>query len=412
MTDNGATTIALTTGKDATRRSTLLVDIILALVAMAGPLYVDIMPALIATLRTEYGLRPDQAGLVAGVNGYGSMVGALLALFLVSRIPWRALLLGLLALLVIADLTTMAVRDYTWLLGIRFIHGVAGGFVVGVTYALMSQTPDARRSFGVLFVFHFGLGGLGIVMSSLLADMLHRGIVFGILAAFGFIAAALMPFLPDFRQPGGASYSRSGRTSRWMSKPLLLKVIGIFLFQAANLGLGAFLIGIAVNLGQSKTFAGLVVGLGLAAGVPGSLIMIWLSRRLGWRPVVPALLIAGLVKLGVLVGTTPAGFALGVTAIYLTMAVALPYVLAACATSGEDGYGTVLGGFASKLGLACGPIASGFLFAQSPGILVIASTVTVVIAAAAFAMSFRLESLRGAEAGTGPSPLKKWAGSR
>jgi len=90
VTEQSSATASLNAASTTVRRGTFSVDIILALVAMAGPLYVDIMPAIIATLRSEYCLRPDQAGFVAGANGYGSMLGALLALFLVSRVPWRA----------------------------------------------------------------------------------------------------------------------------------------------------------------------------------------------------------------------------------------------------------------------------------------------------------------------------------
>jgi predicted MFS family arabinose efflux permease len=394
MIDQAAESVGSTTAKDIRRPGPLLVDVMLALVAMAGPLYVDLMPALIATLRAEYGLRPGEAGFVAGVNGYGSMIGALLALVLVSRIPWRASLFGLLAVLTLADLLTMAVRDYPTLLSIRFIHGVAGGLLVGITYALMSQTADPRHSFGVLFVCHFGFGGVGIAMSSLLADKMHSGIVFGILAGFGLIAAALVLLLPRFGQPGAVSAPRPRQKMRFISLPTFLKVAGIFLFQAANLGLGAFLIGIAVDVGQPRAFAGLVVGLGLIAGVPGSLFMIFLSNRLGWWPVAPALLAAGFAKLLVLYGTTASGFALGVAVVYLTMAVALPYVMSACAQADRDGYSAVLGGFASKLGLACGPIAAGFLYVQGSSILVVASAATTVLAAAVFALAFRLQNDR------------------
>lgn len=395
MTEQSSATASLNAASTTVRRGTFSVDIILALVAMAGPLYVDIMPAIIATLRSEYCLRPDQAGFVAGANGYGSMLGALLALFLVSRVPWRAFLIGLLATLIVADLATMAVYDYYWMLSIRFIHGLAGGLLASVAYALMSQTADTRRSFGVLFVFHFGFGGIGIAMSSFFAGKMHSGIVFGILAAFGMIAAVIVPLLPQFRQPGPSSRSRSAASTEWLTLPLILKVCGIFLFQAANLGLGAFMIGIAADLGQSRAFAGLVVGLGLTAGIPGSLLMILLSRKLGWRPVAPALLIAGVAKTLVLVGTAPAAFALSVSSIYFTMAVALPYVLAACATDDKGGRGTVLGGLASKLGLACGPVAAGFLYAQGSSHLVVTAGLASAMAAAVFAFSFRLADTRG-----------------
>lgn len=379
--------------------SALSVYVMVAMVAMAGPLYIDIMPAIVAALRTEYGLSATQAGYVAASNGYGSTFGALAALFIVPRVPWRLLSAALLAVLVAADSATIGAHGFETLMILRFLHGVAGGMLVGATYALLAQMADPRRGFGIVFILHFGFGGIGIMASVYAANLFRQGVVFAVLVAFSVIALLLLVRLPAFRQPGIREPSKlTVQTGRW-PVPLMARIVGLFLFQAANLGLGAFLIGIAVDFGHTAPFASTTVGFALWAGVPGAFIMLVLSRRFGWMPLVPVVAAAGLSKLLVMMGAQPALYALAVAAIFFTMAIALPYGFALCARDDSSGRAALLAGFASKLGLASGPAIVGIVYSHGADLLVGAAVVTVIMAACLFAFSLRGEMFRPAPVG-------------
>lgn len=380
------------TARAATQPGGLRVAILVALLAMVGPLYIDIMPSIVAALRSEYGLSAAQAGFVAASNGYGSTLGALLALFIVPRLPWRPLAVALLVALVAADVATTLSRSMETLVVVRASHGVIGGMLVGLCYALIARTGDPRQGFGILFVFHFGFGGLGVFASTLLAPFMTRGVVFLVLAAFGVLALLVIPWLPAFEPP-------QRETSREDSLPVLparrlMRIGGLFLFQAANLGLGAFLIGIGADLGHAASFSGAAVGLGLWAGVVGALAMLILSRNLGWRPMVPIVLAAGLSKALVGFGDDPAVFAGAIAAVFLTMAMALPYAFALCAEGDSSGRSAVLAGFASKLGLSTGPAVGGLVYAFGAETLIATAIATVVAAAVLFALSLRPHSAR------------------
>lgn len=369
--------------------SALSVYVMVAMVAMAGPLYIDIMPAIIAALRTEYGLSAAQAGYVAASNGYGSTVGALAALFIVPRIPWRALSAALLLALILADSATIGAHGFEPLMILRFVHGVAGGMLVGTTYALLAQMADPRHGFGIVFILHFGFGGIGIMASVYAASLFRQGVVFAVLVAFSVIALFLLMRLPAFRQPGVREPSKAAVWTGAWSAPLVARTAGLFLFQAANLGLGAFLIGIAVDFGHTAAFASTTVGFALWAGVPGALIMLMISSRYGWMPLVPVVIAAGLAKLLVMTGAQPALYAIAVAAIFFTMAVALPYGFALCARDDTSGQAALLAGFASKLGLASGPAIAGILYSHGADLLIGAAVATVMVAAGLFAFSLR-----------------------
>ncbi|MCB4771268.1 hypothetical protein LGR54_21910 [Ancylobacter sp. Lp-2] len=370
----------------------LRVAVLLALLAMAGPLYIDIMPSIVAALRTEYGLSAAQAGFVAASNGYGSTLGALLALFIVSRVPWRPLATSLLICLVAADIATTMVRSYEVLVAVRAGHGVVGGLLVGLCYGLIARTADPRQGFGILFMFHFGFGGLGVVASTFLAPYMTHGVVFLVLAVFGLLALLVVPQLPAFRQEARSDKAPDGGGR--LPARNLMRIGALFLFQAANLGLGAFLIGIGSDFGHAAGFSGAAVGFGLWAGVPGALAMLMLSRSFGWRPMVPIVLAAGFSKVLVGFGQDPAMFAIAVAAVFLTMAMALPYAFALCAEGDGTGRSAVLAGFASKLGLSTGPAVGGLVYSLGPEALIATAIAAVVAASILFALSLRPQTRR------------------
>ncbi len=64
--------------------------VFLSFLATAGLFYVNIMPALVSGLIDGLGFSNRDAGLVVSANVYGAALGALTAVFLVKRIPWRA----------------------------------------------------------------------------------------------------------------------------------------------------------------------------------------------------------------------------------------------------------------------------------------------------------------------------------
>ncbi len=67
----------------------LLACVLLAFLATAGLFYVNIMPALVAGLIDGLGFSNREAGFVGSANVYGAACGALVAVFLVRRLPWR-----------------------------------------------------------------------------------------------------------------------------------------------------------------------------------------------------------------------------------------------------------------------------------------------------------------------------------
>ena len=136
--------------------------VLLSFLATAGLFYVNIMAALVTGLSDGLGIKPASAGLIASANVYGAAVGALAAVFLIRRIPWRvaatAALLGLIAI----DLVSTRVVSVPWLTALRACHGIVGGLLVVVAVVVG----------GLFVIVAVVVGGLLIVVAVVVSRLL------------------------------------------------------------------------------------------------------------------------------------------------------------------------------------------------------------------------------------------------
>ena len=139
-------------------------SIMLSFLATAGLFYVNIMAAIVDGLVSGLGLSDSAAGNIGAANIYGAAFGALTAVVFIKRIPWRALAVACLVGLIAIDLGSIAIDNSEILLLVRLAHGVIGGLLVGVSYAVIARSGKVDRTFGVLLFVQFGLGGLGVMV--------------------------------------------------------------------------------------------------------------------------------------------------------------------------------------------------------------------------------------------------------
>ncbi|MDA8694408.1 MFS transporter, partial [Pseudomonadales bacterium] len=176
----------------------MLARLLLAFLATAGLFYVNIMPALVDGLVEGLGFTNKEAGLVGSSNVYGAAVGALLIVFLISRINWRTAAWVFLSGLIIIDAASIFIDDAQLLTSLRFFHGLIGGMLVGTGFAVIARTHKPDRTFGMLLGVQYGLGGLGIMVIPPLVPDFGTPILFLTLIGFSLITALMLPFIPDY----------------------------------------------------------------------------------------------------------------------------------------------------------------------------------------------------------------------
>jgi predicted MFS family arabinose efflux permease len=342
----------------------LLACVLLAFLATAGLFYVNIMPALVAGLIDGLGFTNRQAGFVGSANVYGAACGALIAVFLVRRLPWRRVEVVALSLLLMLDLLSTQVTAATPLIALRFIHGVVGGVSVGIGLAVIARTKIPDRAFGMLLTVQYGAGGLGIMFLPRLAHQFGPKVLFLALAGFTLVTLLMLPFLADYppRDRVAAAIANPGGIRR---RPLVQTLVAVFLFQAANMGLSAFLFPLARHYGLADTFISNTLGVANWIGALGSIAVIWLAGRYGRTvPIAAVMILSVLGTAAFLKSDLGVLFILANVVTAIGWSFLIPYFFGMCADFDPAGRSATLAGFFSKMGLASGPAAAALLLGR------------------------------------------------
>jgi predicted MFS family arabinose efflux permease len=132
--------------------------VFLVFLASAGLFYVNIMPALVAGLIEGLGFTNQEAGFVGSANLYGAATGALSAVFLIKFLNWKKTAYLLLLLLIAIEFISAQVTSAQVMIATRLVHGLIGGLLVGIGFAVIARTRNADITFGLLLLVQFGLG--------------------------------------------------------------------------------------------------------------------------------------------------------------------------------------------------------------------------------------------------------------
>ncbi len=211
-------------------------------------LYTPLLPLMMS----EYGLRTEQAGLLASLNYVGYLVGAFSAGPLCHRFrEFRVLAAGLLLSCVTTAATGLFTR-FAWVAAARFLAGTASAFAFVAVSGLMLLiiARDGRENLAGLY--YGGVGG-GIIITGLAAlptaRLLGAGgtwIAFALVsAAFSALALLLLRGHGEQRHadaPVKAALPRGPRFSRLVASYGLegfgYIITGTFMVAAANATVG------------------------------------------------------------------------------------------------------------------------------------------------------------------------------
>jgi hypothetical protein len=182
--------------------------------------------------------------------------------------------------------------------------------------------------------------------------MFGTAALFCVLIAFSVVALVMLQFLDDYPARESVGVVRGGA----IGGSLILTLLAVFLFQAANMGLAAYLIEIGREAGLETAQTSAALGVATWLGLLGGAIVMALPPRFGrlW-PLATGILVtaAGTWALrwsGLLVVYFTAN-----ALVAITWAMCIAYLFGMCAQLKADGQIAVLGGFVSKMGLASGP---------------------------------------------------------
>ncbi|HET8898815.1 MAG TPA: hypothetical protein VFN09_08615 [Rhodanobacteraceae bacterium] len=334
----------------------------LALLGTAGFFYVNLAAAFVDGLVGRLGYSHAQAGEVLSANIYGASVGGLIAVFLVRRWAWRPMMLGLLLALLVIELVCTQVASYTVLLPLRALNGLLGGAEVGIALALLARTRLPDRAFGALLVFQFTFGGFGSWLLPGVMEQHGTWVLFACLAAMdvaALVVAAMLRMPATTVDDQAHDASAGGNHAVWL---LPLALLALFLFQAANMGLFAFIIPLGEASALTLPFISQTVGWTTWIGTLGAVLVIAFGTQLGRaRPLLAAMLLTLVCIAGLYWSAHKGVFFASNAGSAITWSFVVPYLFGIVAWLDRSGRLATLAGFVSGLGLASGPLFAGWV---------------------------------------------------
>lgn len=362
----------------------LIAAVMLAFLATAGLFYVNIMAAIVDGFVTGLGFTDSQAGQIGSGNIYGAAAGAFAAVFLIKKWPWRRTALICLIILITVDLGSIWISTFEMLLPVRLAHGVVGGLLTGTAFAVIARTANPDRSFGMLLFVQFGLGGLAVMVLPPLAPLYGTQALFIALALFSVATLIMLPFLAPY--PPRDTVSSDGPGIRW--PPLLLTYAAIFLFQAANMGLLAYIIRLGINFGLDRGYVSTALGLATWVALAGPLLVMVCGLRFGrfWLlGASMALTFAGTAMFHL--SGDPVAYLIANCGTGITWGFVIAYLFGMSAEFDSAGRASAFAGFISKMGLASGPMIAGAILGADAGF---GALIWVAIAGLAASLVFML----------------------
>jgi predicted MFS family arabinose efflux permease len=268
----------------------------------------------------------------------------------------------------------MVIQDPMVMVVIRAFHGLTGGLLVGIGFAIISRTQQADKTFGYLLLIQWSLGGFGIMYLPGLVPEYGTGALFLSLVSFTLVTLIMLPFLPNYlvgnhhvdNEGTQSEKAELAEKSEIRTKPLLLNLFAIFLFQAANMGLFAYMISLGKAEGLSIPFMSNALGVASWVALLGALLVILVGTKYGRTiPLVIAILLTAFCSWLLHFSEIADVYLITNIIIGITWAFVLPYLFGICAELDKAGQMAAMGGFASKMGLASGPMVAALLFGSN-----------------------------------------------
>lgn len=392
-----------TTAVDPQRRSwqvapeSVVASLLLAFLSSAGLYYVNIFPAITQALMEGAGLSTVDAGQITSANAMGAAFGAFFITLLIRRIPhWKITSVALLLALVAIDVVTILQESTGVLVPLRFSHGFVGGSLVGLGFSVIARTATPSLAFSFLLVVQYGGGALGLWLLPPLVPGYGPYVPFYALIIFCLVTLCMIPFLSAYPLPGSVARGESKSAKKIRIFPLGLTLISLFLFQAGNMALFAFIFGLGGHYGLDIDFMSPTIGMANIVSIGGALLAAWAGVRFRLvKPLTAALTCSALGTLIFLFSDSQPIYLLANCVTGVAWAFCVPYFLTMSARFDEAGQMAALGGFASKMGLASGPAVAGYVLATDssyPGLILMVATVIAVCACIAWVPAHNLDT--------------------
>ncbi|WP_077399935.1 MFS transporter [Microbulbifer agarilyticus] len=402
LPDSGSAQLPMASGRFASNG--WAASIFLAFLSSAGLYYVNIFPVIVDALMAGAGLSAEQAGQITFANTIGAVIGAFGVSWLIRHIPrWKRAAAILLCCSIGMDVLTIQLANLDLLIPLRLVHGILGGALVGLGFAVIARSGIAGRSYSMVLLVQYTGGAIG--MGLLPALVVEHGtyVPFYALITFSVITLVMLPLVADYplpSEPTSESPTQSPSAAHEQTKaprsllPIAITLFALFCFQFANMALFAFIFDLGKTYALPLGFISQTLFWANLIAISGAMLAAVTGQKYPLaKPLAAALVITLAGLLLFLLSDVRAMFIVANVVTGITWAFCVPYFLTIASRFDSAGQMGAFAGFASKLGLACGPLFAGYFITGggSYAQLIILATVILGICLIAIPAANRLD---------------------
>lgn len=348
-------------------QSSLMAAILYSIIATAGLFYVNLGGAFLSAFVDGLGVQRDVAGYIVSANKYGAAFGALLATFVVKKLEWRYVLRRLFLCLIVVDLISTQIQNPQTLILLRFLHGTIGGLSVGFGLSIIARTYNPDKIFGMLLVVQYSFGSIGIWAVPRMVESFGYSAVFAALIIFTIMAILILPLVPNVKKVSLETVSLNIFNIP-IGKFLFLALIGLFLFQASNMGVADYAFELGKDIGLENTEISNILTIANVISISGGALVYLIGTKFGRTlPLIIGISVSAIFTFLLHYSDNISIYFIANTVTGIAWGFSIPYILGLCSTFDSHGQMAALAGFVSKMGLATGPLI-GSLFIIDYGI--------------------------------------------
>ncbi|MET7300954.1 MFS transporter [Embleya sp. NPDC005575] len=266
---------------------------------------------LLTSIGSGLGVSEGTAGLMVTVPGLVASAAAPLLPVAIGRLDRRTVLLGLLTLMVAANLISVFAPNFAVLLASRFLVGISiGGFwalAAGIAVRMV-PTEHVSRATAITFGGATAANVLGVPAGTLIGEFADWRVAFATVGALGLlVVAALRMLLPPL--PAGDPVRLESLAAQFRNPAVRTGVLATFLLVGGHFAAFTFVSPILQDVsGIGGGMVGpLLLGFG-AAGIVGNFMIGGMAGRNARKAIIViSLLLAAILALFPLLGTTQVG---------------------------------------------------------------------------------------------------------
>lgn len=315
-------------------------------------------PLLISGLVSSYQFSESEAVFVIATELLASAFSAVPALWWVSKISWRGVsIVSLLALVLINLISTLLV-DFTYIAILRGIGGFFSGTLLILYMVVIATLPDTERIFSGKLVVQLLFSALGMALLPLVITRFGVDGVYFILAVLGLLLMGPTNAIPSnaYASVNKQCNGAASNSVLYFPRNNILILIALFVFATGTSIMWAALVPMGEYEGISLADTGWVLSAATVSSIFGGFLSTLAGTRYGRAaPISIGLFMGAGGAILLMFSSTNVGyFLLGSCLICIARVVTIPYLVGLMSVFNQFGRLAILSHVALATGMAFG----------------------------------------------------------